>query len=316
MNANLCPACGTENLPGEMFCSDCGTPLQAPLPEPGLGVDAAAGITPIAETVTEAASAVTAEAEDAGSMPSPESAESVAAVETAPAAVTPDLACTACGAKLEAGDLFCHACGSRVQSPAATAPVAPEPAVTAEQAAQTVASIAGASVPAAPVQADVCPACGAHVTPGEVFCQFCGAALISHPPQPTASAPIMATSPAPAAGASGTTSAHSGPVLIVAETGTELPLAQGTEALVGREDPYTNVYPDVDLTPFGAEDKGVSRRHFKLTLAEGQYAVQDLASTNYTWLNQQRLQPNVPVSLKDGDEIRAGRLKLVFRSRP
>jgi len=125
-----------------------------------------------------------------------------------------------------------------------------------------------------------------------------------------AAAPARAVAPT-----SGTATQASPLALVVAETGARLPLVEGTEVLVGREDPYSAIYPDVDLTPYGAEEKGVSRRHFKLTLAEGQYAIQDLGSTNYTWVNQQRLQPNVPVRLNDGDEIRAGRLKLVFRTR-
>jgi len=86
------------------------------------------------------------------------------------------------------------------------------------------------------------------------------------------------------------------------------------EALVGREDPLSNTFPDVDLTPHGGEEGGVSRRHFKITLGEGQYAIQDLNSTNSTWLNRTRLQPGLPVVLRDGDEIRAGRVRLVFRA--
>jgi len=87
----------------------------------------------------------------------------------------------------------------------------------------------------------------------------------------------------------------------------------GKEALVGREDPYSGVFPDIDLTPHGGEEGGVSRRHFKITLTGGQYMVEDLNSTNFTILNRQRLQPGVPMVLADGDEIRAGRVRLVFR---
>jgi hypothetical protein len=303
-SANACPACGTVNMPGELFCTDCGTPLQAPMPEPELAMVPPPVMIgqpmPVAQEPAAPAPVVPAETV-------------VAPVE--PVVVTPAaLVCASCGVRVEAGDLFCHACGTRVapamvQGPAAAASttvVAP----TAE--------IAPLLMPA---PASVCPACGAHLTPGEAFCEFCGAALVA-PVQRPAVAPVASTvGTAPSAAAAVTATipspagAAGGPVLVVVETGQKLPLAQGTEVLVGREDPYSNTFPDVDLTPFGAEEKGVSRRHFKLTLAEGQYAVLDLGST-YTWLNQQRLEPNVPARLNDGDEIRAGRLKLVFRTRP
>ena len=66
---------------------------------------------------------------------------------------------------------------------------------------------------------------------------------------------------------------------------------------MGREDPYTGVFPDVDLTPHGAEEGGVSRRHFKITFSGGQYLVEDLNSTNFTFVNNQRLAPGAPLAL-------------------
>jgi len=101
--------------------------------------------------------------------------------------------------------------------------------------------------------------------------------------------------------------------LIVSSTGIEISLPPGSSTLVGREDPVGGVFPDVDLTPHGGEEGGVSRRHFRITLAGGQYAIEDLNSTNFTLLNRQRLQAGVSTTLADGDEIRAGRVRLIFR---
>jgi len=109
--------------------------------------------------------------------------------------------------------------------------------------------------------------------------------------------------------------AYTGPRLLVVATGTVIPLAPTGEVLVGRDDPQSNTFPDVDLTPYGGEEGGVSRRHCKITLGEGQFAIQDLNSTNATWLNRTRLQPGMPVALHDGDEIRAGRIRLIFNAR-
>jgi pSer/pThr/pTyr-binding forkhead associated (FHA) protein len=82
---------------------------------------------------------------------------------------------------------------------------------------------------------------------------------------------------------------------------------------VGREDPYGGVFPDIDLTPYGAEEAGVSRRHFKVTVSGANYLIEDLNSTNFTLLNRQRLQPGTPTALADGDEIRRGRIRLLFK---
>jgi pSer/pThr/pTyr-binding forkhead associated (FHA) protein len=102
--------------------------------------------------------------------------------------------------------------------------------------------------------------------------------------------------------------------LVVAATGAEIPLPAGEELLIGREDPISGIYPEIDLTPHGGEDGGVSRRHARLIVEGGNYFVEDLDSTNYTFVNKQRLQPKVRESLKDGDELRCGRVALVLRT--
>jgi pSer/pThr/pTyr-binding forkhead associated (FHA) protein len=83
--------------------------------------------------------------------------------------------------------------------------------------------------------------------------------------------------------------------------------------LIGREDPVSGVYPDVDLTPHGGEDGGVSRRHARLLVEGGQYFVEDLDSTNFTFVNKQKVAPKSRQLLNDGDEIRCGRVALVLR---
>jgi len=68
--------------------------------------------------------------------------------------------------------------------------------------------------------------------------------------------------------------------------------------------------------PYGGEEGGVSRKHFRIMLVSGRYTVEDLDSTNFTLLNQAKLQPGAPMPLSDGDEIRAGRVKLTFKVGP
>ncbi len=92
-------------------------------------------------------------------------------------------------------------------------------------------------------------------------------------------------------------------------------LEDKSEYTLGRADPATHSFPDIDLTPFGALDAGVSRRHAKITrLGGGRYYIMDLASTNYTHVNGERLEAFEPRPLADGDEIHMGTLKLIFRA--
>ncbi len=102
------------------------------------------------------------------------------------------------------------------------------------------------------------------------------------------------------------------PYLIVANGGQRLDVTGKNEVLVGRVDPISGIYPDIDLTPFGADEAGVSRRHLKITLAGNQYFVEDLNSTNYTWIGQNKVQPGVRVPLNNGDQLRLGKLLLNF----
>jgi pSer/pThr/pTyr-binding forkhead associated (FHA) protein len=64
--------------------------------------------------------------------------------------------------------------------------------------------------------------------------------------------------------------------------------------------------PDVDLEACGALRKGVSRVHAVIKRREGNFLVEDLGSTNGTYLNWHRLKPNEPYPIANGNEIRLG----------
>ena len=97
-------------------------------------------------------------------------------------------------------------------------------------------------------------------------------------------------------------------------TGASFDLAGKSEVIIGREDPVSNIYPDVDLTPHGGEEDGVSRVHAKLLINGSQYLVEDQNSTNHTFVNKQKLAPKVPTPIKDGDELKLGRSVLTFHA--
>jgi pSer/pThr/pTyr-binding forkhead associated (FHA) protein len=79
--------------------------------------------------------------------------------------------------------------------------------------------------------------------------------------------------------------------------------------VVGRSDANSTIMPDIDLAPFGAAEKGVSRQHAAIELSGDEtLMVLDVGSSNGTFLNGQRLLPNQPRVLRDGDELRFGKL--------
>jgi len=93
---------------------------------------------------------------------------------------------------------------------------------------------------------------------------------------------------------------------------TEFSLA-GDESNIGRWDADNGIFPDVDLDAYDPDAK-VSRRHARIIRREGKYLIEDLGSTNGTFINRgRRLLPGVPQELKEGDEIIVGKTFLRFR---
>jgi hypothetical protein len=78
--------------------------------------------------------------------------------------------------------------------------------------------------------------------------------------------------------------------------------------VLGRMDNKSLQQPDLDLTPFGALEKGVSRIHAAIYRNDDTLTIVDMGSANGTHLNGQRLVPDQPRVLRDGDEIRLGKL--------
>jgi hypothetical protein len=93
--------------------------------------------------------------------------------------------------------------------------------------------------------------------------------------------------------------------------GKEFPLSED-ESHIGRWDADGGIFPDVDLDSDDPEAK-VSRRHARITHRGGQYYIEDLGSTNGTFVNRgRRLLPGDRQSLRDGDEVIVGKTFLKF----
>ena len=88
----------------------------------------------------------------------------------------------------------------------------------------------------------------------------------------------------------------------------EVPLTK--EVNIGRLDPTSGSFPEVDLTSDDGLDKGVSRRHAKITRRGNEVFIEDLGTVNGTFLNRKKLTPYLPQALKSGDELQLGTLIL------
>ncbi len=195
------------------------------------------------------------------------------------------------------GSAFCDECGEPLSGvvPVAVA-AAPQPAP---------------SVATAPAGSEVCPSCGSLNPAGESFCSNCGSMLGATAAATGAAAPAAAPVLAPpvVAAAPAAISAR----LVVEADSQEFDLSGKDNVMIGREDAVSNIFPDVDLTPHGGEEGGVSRMHARIFVENGQYMLEDENSTNFTFLNRQKLTAKTPSPLHDNDEIKLGRVLLRFK---
>ena len=79
---------------------------------------------------------------------------------------------------------------------------------------------------------------------------------------------------------------------------------------LGRYEKRTKADHELDLTDYGAVNKGVSRVHCQLEYQDGKIVVTDLGSTNGTFVAGKRLEPNHPYVMKQGEELLVGRLPI------
>lgn len=204
------------------------------------------------------------------------------------------------------GSAFCDECGEPLAS------ATPDPAAVAA---------VSAPAPAAAGNTQQCPSCGTVNPAGEAFCSNCGVSMLGAPaasPAPAAAPapePVLSPAPEPAAAvAAAAPSAALTARLIVEADNQEFDLSGKDNVMVGREDAVSNIFPDVDLTPHGGEEGGVSRLHARIFVENGQYMLEDEDSTNFTFLNRQRLTGKTPTPLNDNDEIKLGRVLLRFKT--
>src|SRR5690606_36607593 len=97
------------------------------------------------------------------------------------------------------------------------------------------------------------------------------------------------------------------------ENQTTVGLSLRERTMLGRSDNNRHSTIDLDLTPYGAYQHGVSRHHAAISHHDATVYIEDLGSTNGTRINGFQLSPNQKYRLRDGDEVEIARIRLVMR---
>ncbi len=149
-----------------------------------------------------------------------------------------------------------------------------------------------------------CGFCGQKIVASDIFCAFCG----SKQPlsQQGVHAEIYASAP------------QTAKLMILGTNELESPIfnLEKDENFVGRRDPQSGIFPEVDLSKFDPQTK-ISRRHARIWRDGGNFMVEDLGSSNGTTVlpsvnDVVRLLPHQPHILASGDKIRIGDTTLHF----
>lgn len=107
--------------------------------------------------------------------------------------------------------------------------------------------------------------------------------------------------------------------LFIMNSGDLVLITKADRVTLGRQTEDAGTSISFDLTPYGGAQSGVSRRHAVILVYQNMHLLQDLGSTNGTWLNAVCLPPHSSHVLKNGDMIQLGqvRMQVVFhRSKP
>jgi FHA domain len=235
--------------------------------------------------------------------------------------------CSECGYENMDGLDYCDGCGAKLESSAVH---------DAGSTAAPSAAAPSSSIPTAPEAAGGNETAAAEAAPtaGESGASAAATAQSSVSAEPGASNEHITVVPEPAAAKAPTGEMNAGAAAPVSDAqvaaapfkiklsiirggrrGQEFELESGNN-LVGRWDPETGAFPEVDLDADDPEAK-VSRKHALIRIDASKITIEDIGSLNGTYVNRQpRLQPGSPLDLKDGDEIIIGKTFLKLSINP
>lgn len=164
-----------------------------------------------------------------------------------------------------------------------------------------------------------CPSCNADLVTNTIFCNTCGYFMLQSDERITdpvgyeidwlgddIDRPKSTSSPQP----------DSMPLSLELTIGSQkqkvdLPLSGIIH--LGRRDLALEFTPTVDLTTMDSLAQTVSRQHVKVFKQGNKVMIEDLASTNGTFLNGKRLAPYVAELLSNGDMLQLGQLLIAVK---
>lgn len=198
-----------------------------------------------------------------------------------------------------------------------------------------------------PDEGPTCSNCGKVVKPDMKFCDGCGANLLEPPPatpplpvtEPDASSDEDGPSGVDSAGAPAPTPVQPAqrvppppvtpaddsppPAAAASDQGWKLSVVEGfsigkeyllfkQEMLLGRLDPDSDIYPDIDLED--QDDGYVSRRHAIVRNKDGLISIEDCGGENGTTIDRKRIPAQKPLPLDEGQVVRIGKVGLMLKS--
>jgi serine/threonine-protein kinase len=156
-------------------------------------------------------------------------------------------------------------------------------------------------------QSVFCGFCGQRIVATDMFCAFCGSKQ-----------PISQHGVHSEVYASHAIAGQTAKLVIEGTSELDSPVfsLEKTENLVGRRDPMSNIFPEIDLSRYDPQTK-ISRRHARIWRDGDAFMIEDLGSSNGTILlaganDSIRLHPRQAYTLGNGDRLRVGDMTLHF----
>ncbi len=159
-----------------------------------------------------------------------------------------------------------------------------------------------------------CPFCGTTHVANTLFCSECGTYLLEGDDRgtdPLATDEIGWRGEEDDEAEANRRDKGAGPVSIrlkIGDSGRQVEASLAKAVHMGRLDPASDVFPEIDLTNDNGLEKGISRRHARILKREGTVVAEDLGSINGTFINGKRLAPYLPEVLRHGDQLQLGKL--------
>jgi hypothetical protein len=162
-----------------------------------------------------------------------------------------------------------------------------------------------------------CPFCEKENPPGLLFCEHCGRQLVnlsqlSRYTTQELRMPQFDSVETFYSGKPGTGFLHQSAfvTLDLLDSNRKIYLKSEGHISLGRADKETNWQPTIDLSPYGAAEKGVSRAHADLYFESDQVFLLELGSANGTRINGTPVQTGQAQLVHNGDILELGQFRL------